>query len=109
MSADRPLAVFWKPEVLLASALPPVAVLELPVVLLVSAWTPTAVLLKPAVLPKSALFPNAVFANAGEPRLPSAPVPPAVLLFASLTVGLQPGATQTGWPQIGRASCRERG
>src|SRR5262245_25675707 len=51
------------------------------------AWLPNAVLFWP---PKTGL------------RLWSVPVPPAVFEYASLTVGLQPGATQTGvWPQLG--------
>src|SRR5215471_10036821 len=52
-----------------------------------SAWSPKAVLWTPPEIVSS------TFA--------SAPVPPAVLRFPSLVVGLQPGGLQTSWPQLG--------
>src|SRR5262245_38249876 len=120
-----PMAVFVLPLVLLKSALNPLAVLLMPVVLWKSAWSPLAVLLLPVVLKRSASLPlavlplpvvllesapspKAVFSQpAVTPQSPdsptfwSDPVPPATLPFPSLSVGLQPGAAQTGWPQLG--------
>src|SRR5262249_24885966 len=83
----------------------PLAVFQTRVVLLPSAPAPLAVLSKPSVLCWSAAKPKAVLLTPSgllTPTLMSARVPPAVLKFSSVTVGLQPGATQTGvWPQLG--------
>src|SRR5262245_25463047 len=103
-SALLPLAVLLSPSVLLKSARAPLAVLAPPVVLALRALLPIAVLPSPVLSRLSAWKPNAVLSKppAGvASTLTSAPVPPAVLLCPSLTVGLQPGATQTGWPQLG--------
>src|SRR5215467_1540067 len=103
-SALAPVAVLKEPVVLTTSAAAPVAVLPKPELLLTSACQPTPVLLLPVVSSWSAPNPNAVFSAPPAPilsTLASACVPPAVLAVASVTVGLQPGATQTGWPQPG--------
>src|SRR5262245_31338822 len=62
------------------------AVLAVPSVLMASAECPKAVLLKPPNIPDT---------------ISRACVPPAVLNFASLAVGLQPGRLHVGWPQLG--------
>src|SRR5215813_5155744 len=104
LRALAPTAVLLPPATLLLSAWNPAAVFWLPVVLSGSAAVPIAVLLSPVEVLCRALKPNAVLLNPPVPvssTLGSATVPPAVLKFPSLVVGLQPGAAQTGWPQLG--------
>src|SRR5262249_23239389 len=97
-SVLTPLAVLKLPLVLFSRAEPPLAVLKWPVVFFSSASKPMAVFARPVVSLESAFRPKAVLGR--EPTFASAFVPPAVFPLASVAVGLQPGAAQTGWPQL---------
>src|SRR5882724_8156505 len=104
LSAWKPVAVLRLPVVFKKSERKPAAVFSLPVVFSWSALAPQAVLSLPVVVLKSASSPKAVLKKppeSPETRFRSASVPPAVLAFASLAVGLHPGDAQVGWLQLG--------